>query len=615
METGSNRGKTDKTLTQGYTYINLGNPSLYSVIIDHMEISLGADVAAQDVKFGVFYPVSSVKYRCRHMVTLTLSGKKGNVLVFEAPDDFDAFTGQPGDVVGTYTQNGYTSCVGRSADDSGGGFRWYHGDATDGGEYDFSGVDVSEDISVMMKGYTKSNIWKASLSYQPDKVWFDAVPGTYHSSMDYLDTPRDWYWSSDALYIFSEKNPGELYSSVIAETVNSICPVLTYGDTPIDTDTGNLLRWVMKENNRYVMYTENYSDEVWHIKKKYSGDGITWGPVGDALLNPGGTGAFDENGQADPTVIKDAENDYKMWYDALSGINVWTIGYATSTDSDLWTHQGKVLGLSENGWDSRGIHHPVVIKYEGTYYMYYSGWDSSPGWSLGLAVSHDGSLWEKYEENPVLYSGDEGAFDDNKIRPSKPFMIEDTWYMLYWADDGSGFDNLPKDYVGLAVSTDLYNWTKKGQVYPQNSVFGNVSFQANCSIIEGNRIRLWYSGLTSGYQTYYGEIDSNDYTEVLHESSYTKQVKLSQNYPNPFNPSTSIKFFIPDDESKHVYLKVYDVRGALVKTLVDRIAEPGVHSIIWDGTDTNDIKVSSGIYIYRLQEGKFTKSEKMMLIR
>ncbi len=274
---GSNRVKTDKTLTSGYTYINLDNPASHSGTIDHVKIVLGANVTAQQIKFGVFYPVSEVNYRCRNVVILTVSGKIGDILTFDAPGDFAAFAVQTGDVVGTYTKDGKTSCVGRSGDDSGGGFRWYYGDATDGGEFDFSGIDASEDISVVMKGTTKTSIWGAPLSYQPDKVLFDSVPGTYHSSMDFLDTPHDWYWSADTLYVFGDKSPDEIYSSITAETVQEIYPVMIYGDTPIDSDTGNLLRWVMADDNGYVMYTENYSDGAWHIKKKHSTDGITWG--------------------------------------------------------------------------------------------------------------------------------------------------------------------------------------------------------------------------------------------------------------------------------------------------------------------------------------------------
>ncbi len=91
--------------------------------------------------------------------------------------------------------------------------------------------------------------------------------------------------------------------------------------------------------------------------------------------------------------------------------------------------------------------------------------------------------------------------------------------------------------------------------------------------------------------------------------------QLYQNYPNPFNPSTTIQYTIPDKVNKHVSLKLYDLRGALIKTLVDQVVSPGNHSLIWNGTDDTGNKVSSGIYLYQLQAGEFTKSNKMILMR
>jgi len=613
IEMGSSRGKTGKSLAHGYTYINLGNSVQNSGTINHIEVSLGAAVTEQDVKFGIFYATSSHNYRCSNIVTLSLSGNQGDILIFDDPTDFHGFSVQQGDVVGTYTMTGDTNCVGRSTDDSGEGFCFYHGDATDGSEFDFSGKDSAEDISVFMTGTSTTNIWQTSLPGQPDKIFFDTTPGTYHSSKRYLDAPLDWHWSSDTLYVYSEKDPSDVYSSVTAETVDSLYPVTMYGDTPVDSDTGNLLRWIMRDGLQYVMYTENYTNGAWHIKKKVSIDGIAWGPVGNSLLAVGGFGEFDEKGQADPTVIKDAPDDYKMWYDALSGSNVWTIGYATSADGDSWTHHGLILDINDNGWDSRGIHHPVVLKNDGIYYMYYSGWDTSPQWHLGVATSTDGYTWTRYAENPVLSCGIDGSFDDHHIRPSKPFRLGDTWYMLYWGDDGSGFDNLPKDYPGLAVSTDLYNWTKKGRIQPGNSVPGDVSFQANCTLQEGTILRWWCSGLKSGYKTYYGEIDIAGYTGIARDNSGIQQFTLVQNYPNPFNLTTSIPYSLKKDA--HVTVKLFNCVGQNVVTLVDENHIRGHYSVVWDGKDSKGNEVHSGLYFYTLEAGDISFTKKMLLVK
>ena len=83
---------------------------------------------------------------------------------------------------------------------------------------------------------------------------------------------------------------------------------------------------------------------------------------------------------------------------------------------------------------------------------------------------------------------------------------------------------------------------------------------------------------------------------------------LRQNYPNPFNPATSIKFSIAKTE--HVILKVYDILGNEVATLVNDIREPGDYSLSFNGN-----KLSSGIYIYKLTAGTFSAVKKMILTK
>ena len=98
---------------------------------------------------------------------------------------------------------------------------------------------------------------------------------------------------------------------------------------------------------------------------------------------------------------------------------------------------------------------------------------------------------------------------------------------------------------------------------------------------------------------------------------------LHQNYPNPFNPSTTIRYAIPvfegDKEDSQavvpVRLTLYDLRGRLIKTLVDREQEPGTYAVHWDGRDELDRTVGSGIYLYRLEAGDRVMTRKMTILR
>jgi hypothetical protein len=91
--------------------------------------------------------------------------------------------------------------------------------------------------------------------------------------------------------------------------------------------------------------------------------------------------------------------------------------------------------------------------------------------------------------------------------------------------------------------------------------------------------------------------------------------RLEQNYPNPFNPVTTIKYSIPNVtlsgvEGSQVKLKIYDVLGNEVATLVNEFRNAGSYEI-----DFNASSLSSGIYFYRLQTGSFVQTKKMVIIK
>jgi len=81
-----------------------------------------------------------------------------------------------------------------------------------------------------------------------------------------------------------------------------------------------------------------------------------------------------------------------------------------------------------------------------------------------------------------------------------------------------------------------------------------------------------------------------------------------QNYPNPFNPSTLINYNIP--ESAHVSLKVYDITGMEVATLVNKIQTQGVYTINFDAST-----LSNGIYFYKLEAGRYSAVKKLSFIK
>jgi len=105
-------------------------------------------------------------------------------------------------------------------------------------------------------------------------------------------------------------------------------------------------------------------------------------------------------------------------------------------------------------------------------------------------------------------------------------------------------------------------------------------------------------------------------TDIIGSSQLPKSFSISQNYPNPFNPSTTIQYDVPERQSSvHMEISIYDIRGRLVRILVEEEKSPGTYQVHWNGRDEMDKKVSSGVYLYRVIAGDFISTRKMILVR
>jgi hypothetical protein len=91
------------------------------------------------------------------------------------------------------------------------------------------------------------------------------------------------------------------------------------------------------------------------------------------------------------------------------------------------------------------------------------------------------------------------------------------------------------------------------------------------------------------------------------------EYSLSQNYPNPFNPTTKIEFALP--ASEFVQLKIYDVLGREVRSLISDQYNAGAYSVQWDGRNNLGSQVATGMYVYQLRAGQFNQTKKMMLMK
>ena len=168
--------------------------------------------------------------------------------------------------------------------------------------------------------------------------------------------------------------------------------------------------------------------------------------------------------------------------------------------------------------------------------------------------------------------------------------------------------------IDIAMIALLFATTALPQYQITNSVIGsggNVTSNSNNIIvstvgesfigkssntINQNQIGFWYA-----YQ-------QTTITDVENEETIPTVFKLEQNYPNPFNPSTRIKFAVP--EKSNVLIKVYDILGSEVATLVNEEMDAG-----WYENNFNAAGLSSGVYLFRMEAGNFISTKKMIYLR
>ena len=131
--------------------------------------------------------------------------------------------------------------------------------------------------------------------------------------------------------------------------------------------------------------------------------------------------------------------------------------------------------------------------------------------------------------------------------------------------------------------------------------------------IENRRIRLDQVLLvSSALQTIPVRIDPIQCKLLIHPQEFS----LQQNFPNPFNSTTDIGYQISDIRSSvHTTLRICNILGQEVRTLVDEVQEPGFYSATWNGKDDDGRGVPSGVYFYHLQVEGLSQTKRMILLQ
>tara|TARA_B100000579_G_scaffold391778_1_gene367255 strand:- start:502 stop:1440 length:939 start_codon:yes stop_codon:yes gene_type:complete len=142
----------------------------------------------------------------------------------------------------------------------------------------------------------------------------------------------------------------------------------------------------------------------------------------------------------------------------------------------------------------------------------------------------------------------------------------------------------------------------------------NISFYFTVVNIPGTSLNPELLNVVCSYPDADNPVVVNTAVASADEGSLLpSEYALFQNYPNPFNPSTQISFDVPSSE--FVTLRVYNLLGQDVKTLINQSMTPGRYTVEWNGNDMLNNDVASGVYFYELRGESFISRKKMLLIR
>lgn len=257
-------------------------------------------------------------------------------------------------------------------------------------------------------------------------------------------------------------------------------------------------------------------------------------------------------------------------------------------------------------------------------------------WSSNNLSNSYVSGWINFQQNGDKWSKRPYYIDVNKFYIMEDFYSSVTKYTYTFTqaekDAGYLLYSFATDLTGDGI-TEFYVLSSYGTTSPYRQGVKIIDIANNKILLELNDAASYYSSPTIW------DVDDDGILECLiskfnypnftinnlisyntgistsiNEQNIEKvEFNLKQNFPNPFNPQTNIEFDLKNDSD--VNLKIYDVNGKEVNTLLNDNLNSGTHKLIWNGTDKNNTKVASGVYFYQLNVNGYSNTKKMIYLK
>ncbi len=238
----------------------------------------------------------------------------------------------------------------------------------------------------------------------------------------------------------------------------------------------------------------------------------------------------------------------------------------------------------------------------------------------GLLLSAHPHLVNKQVRHILIQSGGNLQNPDNNIGYGLLSAIKAISYPNFEVRDGKNYINKIFSELESIKENSIELHTEDGTAYSMVKVGGNYFTieLPNGITKESNKVYFTYKNLqdnlikepqTDFYNLYLDGLISN--VEINPIVQLPNKFSLGQNYPNPFNPTTRIEYFVPNFvKSTKVLIKLYDILGNEIKTLVNEDKKPGNHFV-----DFSAGSLSSGVYFYQLKTSEFSLTKKMTIIK
>lgn len=455
-------------------------------------------------------------------------------------------------------------------------------------------------------------------------------------------------------------NP-KLYAQLISPTGARL-----WGDTGLEITDMDPLR---QKNAKISYYNGSYyvgwsnSDQVgtsffYHVygQRILNGQKM-WGPNGMMLS------VLPPNAQNQECTLYGLMDNYYVWHKVSPADNTQTIWVKRVTESgaalDGWPEEG-LKASTHNSWDTIQMRPAAQLTPEGIFVMWKDMRDDFILNYWGQHVSAAGArLWDplgvnladnqREQEMPTIAVSNSGiTFAWSESINGVPDILAQKYSFAgspLWSDLGyfvvqkdstqsnptiTGFSSGGSivawaDFFGIE-SNIYYRYVRDNGDMVSVDAGGNIlcdaakqQYDPLSTTLDAHAYVVWADGRSGGKTEIlglYAQKLNNEVGSAVNDPN-TPQIgnfQLKQNHPNPFNPSTTISFSLAKN-TPALELKIYNLKGQLVKTLFSGNLDKGNHSLVWNGLDNNGASVGSGVYFYSLSDGNSSQQRKMLMMK